>query len=70
MAVYAEQDPTVPPQVGRRLQPLVPDAEFHWLDHTSHFIQVDSPDRLAAMLTDFLVRDERQLTRTGGERSR
>jgi pimeloyl-ACP methyl ester carboxylesterase len=70
MAVYAEQDPTVPPKVGRRLQPLLPDAEWHWLDHTSHFVQVESPERLAVLLTEFLEPGERPITRTGAARSR
>ena len=56
MLVYAREDPTVPPKVGRRLAALIPDAEFHWLEHTSHFVQVDRPDRLADLLADFLVR--------------
>jgi pimeloyl-ACP methyl ester carboxylesterase len=54
--VYAREDPTVPPQIGPKLHALVPDAEFHWLQRSSHFAQVDSPDRLAAMLTAFLER--------------
>jgi pimeloyl-ACP methyl ester carboxylesterase len=66
MLAYALEDPTVPPKIGRKLRALVPDAEFHWLEHTSHFIQVDAPDELASLLTDFLVPDERQLARTGG----
>lgn len=70
MAVYARQDPTVPPKVGRRLQPLLPEAEWHWLERTSHFIQVDAADRLAALLTDFLARDEPAVTRTDAARSR
>jgi pimeloyl-ACP methyl ester carboxylesterase len=32
----------------------VPDAELHWLDRSSHFAQVDSPDRLAPLLARFL----------------
>ena len=56
MLVYAREDPTVPPKVGRRLAALIPDAEFHWLEHTSHFVQVDRPDRLADLLAGFLVR--------------
>jgi pimeloyl-ACP methyl ester carboxylesterase len=66
MLAYAREDPTVPPKIGRKLRALVPDAEFHWLEHTSHFVQVDAPDALASLLTDFLVPDERQLARTGG----
>ena len=51
---YASEDPTVPPKTGRKLHELLPAAEYHCLDRTSHFIQVDSPDRLAALLTTFL----------------
>ena len=56
MLVYAREDPTVPPKDGRRLQALVPDSEFHWMGETSHFPQVDRPDRLAELLVDFLER--------------
>jgi pimeloyl-ACP methyl ester carboxylesterase len=52
--VYAREDPTVPPAIGRKLHALVPDAELHWLDRSSHFAQVDSPDRLAPLLARFL----------------
>ena len=54
--VYAREDPTVPPKVGPKLHALVPDAEFHWLERSSHFAQVYSPDRLAALLAPFLAR--------------
>ena len=54
--IYAREDPTVPPEVGPKLHALVPDAEFHWLERSSHFAQVDSPDRLAALLAGFLGR--------------
>ena len=54
MLVYAREDPTVAPEVGERLRPLVPDAEFHWLQRSSHFAQVDTPDLLADLLGPFL----------------
>jgi pimeloyl-ACP methyl ester carboxylesterase len=53
--VYAREDPTVPPAIGPRLHALVPEAQFHWLERSSHFAQVDSPDRLAALLGPFLA---------------
>ena len=55
MMVYAEQDPMVPPSIGPRLHALLPDAEFHTLDRTSHFTHVDSPDRLSPLLLEFLT---------------
>lgn len=54
MLVYAREDPTVPAAIGPKLHALVPGAEFHWLERSSHFAQVDSPDRLAALLVAFL----------------
>ena len=50
---YAREDPTVPPSDGDKLHELVPDAELHWLDRSSHFAQVDSPDRLARLIEGF-----------------
>ncbi|HEV2787573.1 MAG TPA: hypothetical protein VGV67_14340, partial [Solirubrobacteraceae bacterium] len=55
MLVYAREDPTVAPAIGPRLHALVPEARFEWLDHSSHFAQVDSPARLAALLRAFLA---------------
>ena len=54
MFVYSREDPTVPPQTGPRLHALVPAGEFHWMGETSHFPQVDRPQRLAELLGDFL----------------
>lgn len=56
MLVYAREDPTVAPKVGRTLHALVPDSELHWLERSSHFVQVDRPAALAALLVDFLAR--------------
>lgn len=52
--VYARQDPMVPPRVGRELAALLPGAELVWLEDTSHFAHVDSPERLLAVVVPFL----------------
>lgn len=54
MLVYARKDPMVPAEIGPKLHRLVPKAEFHWLENSSHFAQVDSPLPLAELVTDFL----------------
>jgi len=54
MLAYSRQDPTISPKVGDELRQLVPDAEFHWLPRTSHFAQVDVPELLAPLLSEFL----------------
>jgi pimeloyl-ACP methyl ester carboxylesterase len=53
MLAYAREDPTVAPEVGEKLRRLIPDAEFHWLERSSHFAQVDTPDVLAGLLAEF-----------------
>lgn len=55
MLVYAREDPTVAPKVGRALHALVPGSELHWLERSSHFAQVDRPAALAALLDGFLA---------------
>lgn len=52
--IYAREDPMVPPEIGPKLHELIPDAEFHWLENSSHFAQVDSPAPLTELITDFL----------------
>jgi pimeloyl-ACP methyl ester carboxylesterase len=54
MLVYAREDPMVPPEIGPKLRALVPDAEFRWIEHSSHFAHVDSPERVVALTDDFL----------------
>jgi pimeloyl-ACP methyl ester carboxylesterase len=54
LLVYARRDPMVPPEIGPKLQALVPDAELRWLEDSSHFAHVDTPDPLVSMVLDFL----------------
>lgn len=54
LLLYSRQDPLVPPAVGERLHALVPDAPLRWLESTSHFAHVDTPDAVVAELRAFL----------------
>jgi pimeloyl-ACP methyl ester carboxylesterase len=54
MFVYAREDPMVAPEIGPKLHSLVPGAEFRWIERSSHFAHVDSPDRIVAMTDGFL----------------
>jgi pimeloyl-ACP methyl ester carboxylesterase len=56
--IYARKDPMVPPEIGPKLHQLIPGAEFHWLENSSHFAQVDSPAALAGLVADFLASDD------------
>lgn len=54
--VYAERDPMVPTEVGRRLHALLPEAEMVWLKDASHFAHVDATERFVDAISDFLAR--------------
>ena len=52
--IYSRQDPMVPPSIGQRLKQLIPDARLAWMNDTSHFAHVDTPDRLLDLVLPFL----------------
>ncbi|MDI1451775.1 alpha/beta hydrolase [Polyangium sp. 6x1] len=52
--VYARKDPMVPPRVGEALHRLARGSELRYLDGTSHFSHVDSPDRMVETVLPFL----------------
>lgn len=55
MLLYARQDPMVAPKHGEHLRRLVPDADFRWIENTSHFMHVDTPEPVLDALREFLV---------------
>ncbi len=42
--LWSRTDPLVPAAFGPRFQQLLPDAELVWVEDTSHFLHVDTPD--------------------------
>ena len=52
--LYSRQDPLVPPRVGAALHALVPSARLEWIDDTSHFMHVDTPEAVLRALDQFL----------------
>jgi pimeloyl-ACP methyl ester carboxylesterase len=55
LLVYARQDPMVPPWVGDRLKAVVPAATLTWLEDSSHFAHVDTPERFVTAVRHFLA---------------
>ena len=53
--IYARHDPLVPASVGARLAPLLPDTQIHWLENTSHFAHVDTPETVADIVEKFFA---------------
>ena len=54
--LYADRDPMVPADLGPRLHALTPGSELIVLDHTSHFMHVDTPERVVDLVRAFLTR--------------
>jgi len=52
--VYARKDPVVPPRVGEALHRLARGSELRYLEGTSHFSHVDTPDRMVETILPFL----------------
>jgi pimeloyl-ACP methyl ester carboxylesterase len=54
LLLYSRQDPLVPPVIGERLARLLDGHRLVWLEDSSHFAHVDSPDRVVPILLEFL----------------
>ena len=48
--IYSRRDALVSPRNGDFLAKLVPRAELSWIDDSSHFAHVDTPERVAALI--------------------
>jgi len=51
--LWAREDALVSPKFGPRYQALLGGAELVWLDESSHFTQVDSPERTVEEILSF-----------------
>jgi pimeloyl-ACP methyl ester carboxylesterase len=54
LLLYSRQDPLVPPAIGPELQRKT-NAELRWLDETSHFAHVDTPQKVLDAIRPFLL---------------
>jgi len=57
MLLYSRRDPLVAPSNGERLHALLPGATLIWIDDSSHFAHVDTPERVVEAVLPFLVED-------------
>ena len=55
LLLYARTDPMVPPEMGDRLAELVPDARLAWLEESSHFAHVDTPEPFLRVVLPFIA---------------
>ncbi|UBV45432.1 alpha/beta hydrolase (plasmid) [Deinococcus taeanensis] len=62
--IWGREDRIFPVELGKRLARDLPNAEFHELEKTGTYIQVDAPDALCARIHMFLQRQGTQSKQT------
>lgn len=55
LLIYSRQDKMVPPRIGEELSALIPSTEMRWLERSSHFAQVDTPEAILDLATGFIA---------------
>jgi len=58
LVIAGEQDPSTPPEHGRRIADLIPGARFEVISPAAHLATVERPDLTTAMILRFLSDDE------------
>jgi pimeloyl-ACP methyl ester carboxylesterase len=54
LVIWGENDTFAPVTLGRKLQPLLPEARFHYIDHAGHQVQNDQPRSCAELVSEFM----------------
>jgi pimeloyl-ACP methyl ester carboxylesterase len=55
--LWSREDPLVSPKFGPRYQQLLPEAELVWVEDSSHFIHVDTPEPAIAEILRYGAED-------------
>ncbi len=51
--VWGENDAFAPPEIGKQLEPLLPNTPFHWIPNANHQAQNDQPEVVGKIMMDF-----------------
>jgi pimeloyl-ACP methyl ester carboxylesterase len=51
--VWGENDAFAPPEIGRQLEPMLPNTPFHWIPNANHQAQNDQPEIVGKIMLDF-----------------
>ncbi len=55
IVIWGENDGFAPATLGRKLEPLLPDARFHFIDKAGHQVQNDQPAAVAEIVAAFMA---------------
>lgn len=68
LVVWAREDRVMPPDHGRRLAELLPNARLEWVDDSYTLIPEDQPDELARHIREFVGSGRREAADRSPER--
>jgi pimeloyl-ACP methyl ester carboxylesterase len=54
LVVWGREDRVVPLECGERYAKALPDARLHVVERAGHFVEMERPDELARLVTDFV----------------
>ncbi len=54
LVAWGEDDDFAPASIGRKLEPLLPSAAFHYIKNAGHQVQNDQPEQMAQLITQFM----------------
>lgn len=54
LVVSAAEDPSIPPEHGRRIAELIPGARFELVEHAAHIASIEQTDEITALIRGFL----------------
>lgn len=54
--IWGENDIFAVPELGRILEPLLPDVKFHWIERAGHQVQTDRPEVVADIVRTFTAK--------------
>ncbi len=57
LVISAAEDPSIPPEHGRRIAELVPGARFELVENARHIASIEQADLITALIQDFLNDD-------------
>jgi 3-oxoadipate enol-lactonase len=55
LVVSAAEDPSTPPEHGRRIAELIPGARFELVENARHIASIEQADVITALIDDFLT---------------
>jgi pimeloyl-ACP methyl ester carboxylesterase len=55
LLIYGSADATTPPELGKRISDLIPNAQLHIVEGAGHYVYVDAPSEVIETMREFIT---------------